>query len=375
MKVLYGAQIYELQIFGGISLYFSKLMNKFHLNNDIEFEFPLVYSDNRYLKDLSFLRYLSFYDKNIPFKKTFSKYFLRLNQINTVRTIKKQEFDIFHPSYFDAYYLKYLKNKPFVLTIHDMTNEVLPEYFIFDKNAVNTVKTKEILIKKAARIIAISENTKNDILRFCDIDEDKIDVIYHGQPLELPDFIPEREGLPKKYILFVGQRAKYKNFINFLLSISEFLKEDKDLYLLTVGGPTLNKNEKEIMKNLNIESKVMYKPIENDLSLIQFYKNALCFVFPSLYEGFGFPVLEAFQCGCPLVCSNTSSFPEIASNAAVYFDPYDEISMKNNIKKVIYDENLRQDIINKGYTRAQDFDWNKTTEKTKKVYEKVLKNG
>ena len=306
MKVLYGPQIFELQIFGGISLYFSKLMSNFYSNKDIDFEFPLVYSDNRYLKDLTFLKYLFFYDKKFLLRRTLSKYFLRLNKINTVRKIKKQKFDIFHPSYFDTYYLKYLKNKPFVLTVHDMTNEVLPEYFIFDKNAENTVKIKEILMKKAARIIAISESTKSDILKLCDINEEKIDVIYHGQPLEIPDLISRPDNLPEKYILFIGQRAKYKNFTNFLLSISECLKEDKDLYLLTVGGPALNNNEKEIIKNLNIESKVIYKPIENDLSLIQFYKNALCFVFPSLYEGFGFPILEAFQCGCPLVCSNTN---------------------------------------------------------------------
>ena len=375
MKVLYGPQIFELQIFGGISLYFSKLMSNFYSNKDIDFEFPLVYSDNRYLKDLTFLKYLFFYDKKFLLRRTLSKYFLRLNKINTVRKIKKQKFDIFHPSYFDTYYLKYLKNKPFVLTVHDMTNEVLPEYFIFDKNAENTVKIKEILMKKAARIIAISESTKSDILKLCDINEEKIDVIYHGQPLEIPDLISRPDNLPEKYILFIGQRAKYKNFTNFLLSISECLKEDKDLYLLTVGGPALNNNEKEIIKNLNIESKVIYKPIENDLSLIQFYKNALCFVFPSLYEGFGFPILEAFQCGCPLVCSNTSSFPEIASNAAVYFDPYDEISMKESIEKVLYDQNLRQDMTNKGFIRAKTFDWNKTREETKKVYEKVLKNG
>ena len=372
MKVLYGPQIFELQIFGGISLYFSKLMNNFRLQDDIEFEFPIVYSDNRYLKDLKFLNYLSFYDKKFIFRRTFAKYFVKLNTINTIRALNKQKFDVFHPSYFDSYHHKHLKKKPFVITVHDMTNEALSEYFIFDKNAENTIKTKNQLINNASRIIAISENTKNDIIKFCNVKEDKIDVIYHGQPLLVPDFIPENNTLPKKYILFVGQRSKYKNFINFLISISGLLKEDNDLYLLSAGGFPFNKSEKEIIKSLSLESKVLYKPIENDLRLIQFYKKAICFVFPSLYEGFGFPILEAFQCGCPLVCSNTSSFPEIAYDAAIYFDPYDEISMKIAVQKVIYDEKLRKDLINKGFEQSNKFSWNETTEQTKKVYEKVL---
>lgn len=372
MKVLYGPQIFELQIFGGISLYFSRLMNNFYNQRDIEFEFPLVYSDNRYLKDLNFLNYLSFYDKNFPFRRELTRFFIKKNRINTIKVLKKQDFDVFHPSYLDLYYLKYLKNKPFILTVHDMTNEKLLEYFVFDKNAENTIKTKKQLMKEASRIIAISENTKKDIIEFYNVNEDKIDIVYHGNPLEIPANIPTAEGLPEKYILFVGQRSKYKNFINFLISIAEFLKEDKDLYLLSAGGFPFNKSEKEIIKSLNLESKVLYKPIENDLNLIQFYKNAICFVFPSLYEGFGFPILESFQCGCPLLCSNTSSFPEVAADAALYFDPYDEISIKNSIEKVLNDSNLRKSMIEKGFLQAQKFSWIKTTNETKKVYEKVL---
>jgi len=372
MKVLIGSQIFELQFFGGISLYFSSLMSNFKQQGDIEFDFPLVYSDNRYLKELDFCNYKSFHNQNFPFKSQIKKHLLRQNRKLALKHIKKQDFDVFHPSYFDTYYLKYLKNKPFVLTVHDMTNEVLPEYFVFDKNAENTVEVKKQLIQKANRIIAISENTKSDILKFTNINEDKIDIVYHGKPLVIPENIPELPNLPKKYILFVGQRPKYKNFTNFVSSITDFLKNDDDLYLLSVGGFSFNKSEKEFISSLGLEDKVIYMPIQDNLNLIQYYKNALFFVFPSLYEGFGFPILEAFQCGCPLACSNTSSFPEVAGDAAVYFDPYDEISIKSAVEKLLNNKALRDEQVLKGYKQAEKFSWKKCTEETIKVYQKVL---
>jgi len=372
MKVLIGPQIFELQFFGGISLYFSILINNFKKRKDIEFEFPLVYSDNRYLRELNFLNYKSFHNENFPFKNQIKKYLLGENRKQIINCIKKQDFDVFHPSYFDSYYLKHIKNKPFVLTVHDMTNEVLPEYFIFDKNAEKTIEIKKLLMQKASRIIAISENTKKDILKFTDINEEKIDVVYHGKPLYIPENVPELENLPAKYILFVGQRAKYKNFTNFLYSIADFLKQDEDLYLLSVGGFGFNKSEKEIIASLNLNKKVIYMPIENNMNLIQFYQKALFFVFPSLYEGFGFPILEAFQNGCPLICSNTSSFPEVAGDAALYFDPYDEISIKSAVEKLLYNNDLRKELVQKGYKQAEKFSWQKCTDETIKVYQKVV---
>ena len=110
----------------------------------------------------------------------------------------------------------------------------------------------------------------------------------------------------------------------------------------------------------------------NNESMSFFYKNALAFVYPSLYEGFGIPNLEAFACECPVICSNTSSLPEIASNAAYYFDPYDEFSIKNEILKIIDNEERKKNLIIKGKERLKFFSWKKTSQQTLKVYRKIL---
>ena len=302
MKVLYDTEIFDLQIFGGISLYFSKLFDYFSKDEDIDFTVPLIYSDNQNIRNSDLLKYMSFYKHNFPFRKQLTKFFALQNEINTVKNLKKQDFDLYHPTYFNLNLLKHLNKKPFVLTVHDMTLEVLPEYFIFDKNAENTVKTKKYLIENASRIIAISENTKKDILEFTNVDESKIDIVYHGKPFESLEKTENVGYLPEKYILFVGQRSKYKNFVSFLIAISEILLKDENLYLICAGGFNFSRTEKEIINSLNLIKKVIYTGIENENKLIALYKNAVCFIFPSLYEGFGFPILESFQCGCPLIC-------------------------------------------------------------------------
>lgn len=376
MKILYDAEIFDLQIFGGISLYFSKLFDYFAKDNEMDSTIPIVYSDNQYIRNSKLLSHKSFYGQDFIFRKQLTKFYTRQNKIKTKKELQKQNFDIFHPTYnLDSNFLKYLNKKPFVLTVHDMTVEVLPEYFIFDKNTENTMKTKKILIEKASRIIAISENTKKDILELTNADESKIDIIYHGKPFESVDKTINTDCidyLPDKYILFVGQRSKYKNFVSFVSSISEILLNDENLYLICAGGFNFSHTEREIINSLNLTNKVIYTGIESESKLITLYKNAICFVFPSLYEGFGFPILEAFQCGCPLVCSNTSSFPEVAGDVACYFDPYDTDSIKDAISKVIFNEGLKREMVQKGFLQAEKFSWEKTAKQTKNVYKKVI---
>ena len=158
-------------------------------------------------------------------------------------------------------------------------------------------------------------------------------------------------------------------------SIAGILKKTEDLKLVCAGGPNFNKSEKKLIKNFDLEGKVIRLPITYNEHLISYYKNALCFVFPSIYEGFGFPILEAFQCGCPVICSNASSFPEVAGNAALYFDPYDTQSIEKAIEQILQDKSLRKNLVKNGYERLNNFSWQKTAELTKETYKKVLANG
>jgi glycosyltransferase involved in cell wall biosynthesis len=292
-----------------------------------------------------------------------------LNKKISKKFLIKGDYDIFHPTYYDPYFLKFLDVKPFVLTIYDMIHDIYPEMF---SSRDRTAERKKLLAQKATRIIAISENTKRDIIRFFDIDENKIEVIYLANsinPSESTDDI--NIDLSKKYILFVGSRSGYKNFNLFIEAISTLLVEDAELNVVCVGGGNFKEMEKEKFKKLNIINKI-FQYAANDYILAYLYQKAIAFVFPSLYEGFGIPILEAFSCGCPVIASDASSLPEVAGDAATYFNPKDKLSILDSTQQVIYKKDLRMQLLNKGYQRIKQFTWKKTAHQTKKLYEGIL---
>ncbi|GAF90130.1 unnamed protein product, partial [marine sediment metagenome] len=265
-----------------------------------------------------------------------------LNGIVSKKVISKRDYDIFHPTYYDPYFLDYISNKPFVLTIYDMIHEVFASYFHCSDRVS---EYKKLLALKADKIITISENTKEDIIKFYNISEKKIKVIYLASSftnynIDKIKNTNIKHKLPRKYILYVGTRWGYKNFHIFVKAISLLLKSDRNLFIVCVGGGNFDENEKELLASLSIQNRVFQFQI-SDKGLQALYKNALAFVLPSLYEGFGITVLESFACGCPVICSKTSSLPEVAGDAALYFEPESELSILNSVQKVIYNNNLR----------------------------------
>lgn len=385
MKILYDHQIFTIQYYGGISRYFCELMDQFSISPDIQFTLALRASYNEnlcnrhsldpYWSDRSFLLP---YTQAIPYlHKTMHinlQNWLYDNQSESVRLLKRQDFDIFHPTYYDPYFLKYLERKPYVLTVHDMIHERYPEYYSRDDP---TARWKKELIERADAIIAVSENTKKDLLTFFKVDPEKIATIYHGNPFEFPENskkISIQSNLlscKKPYLLYVGSRIRYKNFIFFITAIAGFLKKNKDLQVYCAGGGPFTADEQKKFHELGIQSRVHMVNTNNHI-MPQLYAHALAFVFPSLYEGFGLPVLEAFSCSCPVIMSNTSSLPEIGGEAACYFDPLDPDSLANALESVIKNEQLRESYIKKGLVRLKEFSWIKTGRETKKIYDTVL---
>jgi glycosyltransferase involved in cell wall biosynthesis len=384
MKILFDNQIFKAQKYGGISRYFSELFSYFNTTKDIKYEVPIRDTENEYLINLpSFskenLSKKSFLKPNSKIKRKIIKIielFDKNSNINLVKkALQKQDFDIFHPTYYSPYFLKYLKDKPFVLTVHDMIHEIYPQYFKFDFG--KTAKYKKKLIERATKIVAISENTKKDIVKYYNVPEEKIRVIYHGNTLK-PNANKQIKipNLPKNYILFVGARGLYKNFTFFIESIAELLNIDKDMNIVVAGGYSnkndFSKKEINLFEKLKIKEQIFQYSIDDD-SLAYLYQNAICFVFPTLYEGFGIPVLEAFACGCPIVLSNTSSLPEVGGNAAIYFDPYNKNDMFEKVNKVVYDEILRKEMTAKGQIQLKKFSWEKTAIETIQIYKETKK--
>ena len=359
MKILYDSQIFWIQKFGGISRYFDWLCE--HTGGLYAYEISGCYSENVYAGQLSNM-------KAFPIRANFKGKARVLRWLNTSadkKAVKQFGYDVYHPTYY--YVPEYPKDMPVVITAHDFIHELFPEYFAKDKV---TVPAKNTSLHNASRIIAISEHTKKDLLSFYpDIDEEKIDVVYHaidwiaGQKHEMPC------AVEKPYILFTGQRGAYKNFNTCIRAVASVLIQNDVLLVCT--GPSFTEKEMYLIDSLHIKDRVQHI-FTDDAGLKALYENALCFVFPSLYEGFGFPILEAFASGTPTVLANASCFPEIAGDASLYFDPNSESDIKGKISTIIQSESMRQHIIQKGYERYKCFSMEKMIEKTYNTYQKAL---
>lgn len=381
MHILYDHQIFNTQKRGGVSRYFSVLMRELRRIPDTSCVLAIVYSDNEHLREDAIVsgKIELILKQSVLWRRMQQRFrgyrlvrkaydFLkrRANTHRSIQLLKRGEYDIFHPTYYDSYFLKYLNKKPFVLTIHDMIHEKYPQYFsVHDK----TRERKKLLALHAAHIIAISENTKKDIIEILNIDPDKISVVYHANVL---DRVKAKEiPLPGRYLLFVGGRKRYKNFTFFMEAIAPIMKLERDLFIVCVGGDPLNGDEQVFFERLEVSARIIQKSL-SDAELVFAYKHALCFVFPSLYEGFGMPILEAFANDCPIAASDTSCFPEIAGDAAVYFDPEDGESIAGAINSILNNPQKRNDLIQKGRIRGRMFSREEMIRKTRNVYQNVL---
>lgn len=358
MKILYDYQVFSMQKFGGISRYFYKLCK---YNNGLwNYKVQANYLNNIYLDEIS-------NNKKCVIKKYFmGKAFLATlyNKIDLYSELSKQNFDLYHPTY---YFNKSIVNKPTVLTVHDFIHELFPQYLTKDKQII---KEKNNSIHKADRIIAISQNTKNDLLKFYpDIADDKIDVVYHAIEWMPNEKHILKQKIEKPYILFTGQRWAYKNFMLFSKAIAPLLKK-YDLYLVCTGND-FTQQENDYLNNLDI-AKRAFAIFADENELKALYENALCFIFPSLYEGFGFPILEAFVSNCPIAISNASCFPEIADNAALYFDPNSESEIRKTVENLITSETLRNDLVQKGSKRFDFFSMDNFINNTYNIYKKTI---
>lgn len=361
IKVLFDHQIFSQQVYGGISRYFANIIENIDNTEEVEPITGILYSKNYYLKKNHFTVKEFLYKHLVKKKKsTYEK-----NTSYSKFLLKRNNFDVFHPTYFDPYFIPYLK-KPFVITIHDMIYEVFPHFFPEDDPIA---AQKKLVAERADKIIAISETTKKDIIKYLNIHEDKITVIPHGIDTDIPkyEFI---EHLPKRYLLFVGSRGGYKNF-NFLAeAFKKISQTDKTLNLVLAGGGTLTQEENEFLTSNKIIDKTFHlSATDNQLNTL--YKNAICFVFPSLYEGFGIPILEAFKNDCPVLLSNCSCFPEIAGDAALYFAPESMSSLIDKIRLMMEDKMLRSKLINDGKLKLESYTLEKCLTATISVYQEL----
>jgi len=366
MKVVYDPQIFSFQEYGGISRYYCELFKQFSLMEGVEPSLLIKYSNSRYLPELQGVNTRHF-SPAYRFKGR-NEIIKLLNRMHVRRNFRKlSHIDVFHPTYYDPYFLDLIGDIPFVLTIYDMSHELYPALFSkFDFTAENKKKVSA----KAYRIIAISEHTKKDIIALLNIPASKIDVI----PLATTFSPAQRRdtdiSTPSNYFLYVGKRNTYKNFYFLLNAMKDIHQISPQVSLICAGGGKFTAQERKEITRLQLSDKIIQMDV-HDTVLVSLYSKAQAFVFPSLYEGFGIPILEAFACGCPVLLSNRSSLPEVGGDAAGYFDPESVSDLSEKLDRIIKDKDLTEDMRKKGLNRLKLFSWEHTAHLTLDTYKKA----
>lgn len=363
MKILYDYQGLTLQKYGGISRYFFELAERINQYDGVELKVAGVFSFNYYFRNYIHMPMWK--------KKVLSHYPQFSDHVNKLAVcLNSFRADIIHPMYYDPYILSGHKKGKLVVTIHDMIYEIYGNQM---KDAEQVIQNKKAHVFAADHIIAVSECTKKDILRFYpEIPEEKITVIYHGNSLVYShdNFVPV--DLPDHYILFMGQRGLYKNFNLFVEAASRLMKNDPTLHIVAGGGGPFSDEEKALLDQLGIANRVIQIGY-TDEQLPTVYHNAEFFVFPSKYEGFGIPILEAWACECPICISDASCFPEVAKDAALYFNPESADEIECAMKELLSNDILKKELISKGTKYLKEYNWDKTAAETFEVYKKIGK--
>lgn len=361
--------------FTGIGRYTHELVNELiKINNENKRTHELVLFFNQ-------PEYSNYEPPNPSVKKVLvnAKHYSLREQITFPKILKRENCDIVHFPHFNV---PILYRRSYTVTIHDLTLSLYPGHKMnkwYHRLAYHlTIKNAT---KKAKRVIAVSQNTKNDIVEHLHIPEEKIEVIYNGisdkftliEDPAITEKTLKKYKITKQFLLYTGVWRSHKNLPR-LIEAFALLRKNIDLQLVITGKPDPNYPEvKAAVKNYNLQDDIIFTDLVEEDELIHLYNAAHTYVFPSLYEGFGFPPLESMKCGTPVVASNRSSIPEICGpENAVFFDPEHPEDIANKIKSLYKDADLQASLIEKGHRRASEFTWEKMGRHTYNVIKRSL---
>lgn len=286
------------------------------------------------------------------------------------KAVRNVGIDIMH---FPHYNVPFFYRGKYVVTVHDLTHIVLPEFLGSKVKYFYARFLMSHALRRAAHIFTVSENSKKDIQKYFGIKENNISITYdaidsdfHKKDSTEIDYLYENYKIPrnKKKILYVGNLKPHKNLIILLKSINKTNRDD--IVLILVGKAFKNVDLEEQERYLGISEKVIHTGMVSKEELIDFYNLADLFVFPSLYEGFGIPPLEAMACGTPVIAANNSSIPEVCGNAAVFVDGNSSDEIAHEIEKFANGTIDANQMIERGFKRVSEFSWEKTISITKK---------
>ena len=367
MKVAFDHQVFLLQEYGGISRYICSLARELAQLPNVEAQVAAPLHFNRNLAALN-----SMAGARLLLPRVNSKLFRLVefaSKLLSQHSIRRFRPDILHETYYSLYDFRPNSARR-VLTVYDLIHERYPELF---DNSAGTILPKKKASNRADHVVCISESTRRDLVKYCGVPEERTSVVYLGVEVEFfQAFVPTKQYHRRPFLLYVGARRGYKNFDRMLrvFARSERLRGEFDL--ICFGGGALAVFERELVASLGLRSDQVTHVGGEDEILAALYKQAAAFIYPSLYEGFGIPPLEAMAAGCPVICSNSSSLPEVVGDAAETFDPIDEEAMLTALENVLYSSSRRDALVEMGRTRCQLFTWKKCALETEAIYRKIL---
>lgn len=379
MKILYDYQAFDIQRSGGVSNVFSMLVEEVAKREEIAL--GIASTQNLYMLAQGYpscettLKRLIDGGKMNPDTKTDDIDWKKVNQIFSRNAIKRADYDVFHPTHYNPYFLEYMPNIPYVVTVHDLAFERMRDYIQFNEQmCLDDFKNREEIMAHASKVVAISEATKKDIIDIYKVPESKIEVVYNAYR-EMPENYEYNKPFDFPYILYVGTRQgplNYKCFIPFFNQIVPFMKEHKEFKLICTGQK-FTKFELDMFRQYGLEDRVECHYL-NEHGLNNLYHHAFCFVFPSEFEGFGLPILEAYKNDCPALLNDIPVFHEVAGDCGQYFDITDGKSLNESLEGIFeMKEDDRNSLILKQKERLPLFTAGKMADGYINVYKSVLK--
>jgi len=361
VRLAFDEQVFAIQAYGGISRVFAELATAFltGIVSDVEL-LPLdAVIVNRYLLDSDELR------KRLRVRQARNQWTALAHY--ATRVPPRRRADVVHNTFYLPQGLARIGGAARIVTIHDMIPELLPQ----TRRRLDFLTLKKRYVESADHIICVSEATKQDLIKVYGPPSAPVTVVHHGVD---PRFRPVEERfhrLQERYVLFVGHRGQYKDARILYRAFAELVKEDQTIHLVCVGGDGFSAEEMRQFEFLGIRDRVTQHYLSDD-EMVSAYTHALAFVFPSHFEGFGLPALEAMACGAPVVLAAATSLPEVGGDAAQYFEPGSVEDLTRALRTLVLDNAARSTAIERGFARAAEFTWQRAAQETARVYREAL---
>ena len=362
MKVAFDHQIFVSQRYGGISRYFFELASRLPADTVSEVSVIAPFHVNDYLRTDSARRFSQ--GRYVPAFAGNERVLDVVNRFALPLAWRDANPDIVHETYFAVEPVGTARRR--VVTVYDMIHE------LFIEGSWRVIAAKRAAVERADHIICISENTRRDLVRCYGTDPARTSVVHLGYSLtsKANNGASAAGNGGRPSLLYVGNRLGYKNFMTLLRAYgrSAVLRE---FDLIAFGGEPVWPEEVREIERLGIGGRVRFES-GPDGELSARYQSATAFIYPSKYEGFGHPPLEAMSHGCPVVCSNAGSIPEIVGDAGLYFDPNEVEELRTALERVATSEALQADLRARGYARITAFSWDECAAATARVYREIL---